>query len=122
MGKRPTVPTSVVAWLTVIFLVFAAGGGIYILSTPNIQTIFTLQDGRWSMVYPNLSEQTINEGIVSGALYFLMFVGMFLTYRSTKVPYDTRKANTMLMLGVALLLMGLGGSYYLYNLKLTVFR
>ena len=121
-GKMPQVSLSSVAWAAVAFMIFLTGGGIYIIATENIPAVFTLADGRWSLVYPNTSEQTLNEGLVAMVLNILMFGGIFLAYRSTKVVNDRRKANNMLMIGAGLLLMGLAGGYYLYNLKLTVFR
>ena len=121
-GKMPQVSMSTVAWAAVAFMIFLTGGGVYIIATENIPAVFTLADGRWSMVYPGASEQTLNEGLVAMVLNLFMFGGIFLAYRSTKVVNDRRKANNMLMLGAGLLLMGLAGEFYLYNLKLTVFR
>ena len=121
-GRMPQVSMSSVAWAAVAFMIFLTGGGIYILATDNIPAVFTLADGRWSLVYPDASEQTLNEGLVAMVLNVFMFGGIFLAYRSTKVVNDRRKANNLLMIGAGLLLMGLAGGYYLYNLKLTVFR
>lgn len=118
----PQLSMSSVAWAAVAFMIFLTGGGIYIIATENIPAVFTLADGRWSMVYPGTSEQTLNEGLVAMVLNLFMFGGVFLAYRGTKVVNDRRKANNMLMLGAGLLLIGLAGGYYLYNLKLTVFR
>ena len=121
-GKMPQVSMSSVAWAAVAFMIFLTGGGIYIIATENIPAVFTLADGRWSMVYPGASEQTLNEGLVAMVLNLFMFGGIFLAYRSSKVVNDRRKANNMLMLGAGLVLIGLAGGFYLYNLKLTVFR
>ena len=121
-GKMPQVSMSSVAWMAVAFMIFLTGGGIYIIATENIPAVFTLADGRWSMVYPGASEQTLNEGLVAMVLNLFMFGGIFLVYKSSKVVNDRRKANNMLMLGAGLVLIGLAGGFYLYNLKLTVFR
>ena len=121
-GKMPQVSMSSVAWAAVAFMIFLTGGGIYIIATENIPAVFTLADGRWSMVYPGASEQTLNEGLVAMILNLFMFGGIFLAYKSTKVVNDRRKANNMLMMGAGLLIIGLAGGFYLYNLKLTVFR
>ena len=118
----PQISMSSVAWAAVAFMIFLTGGGIYLISTKNIPAIFTLADGRWSMVYPSVSEQTLNEGLVAMVLNLFMFVGIFLAYKSTNVVNDRRKANNMLILGASLLLLGIAGGFYLYNLKLTVFR
>ena len=63
------------------------------------------------------SAQTLNESIVSMLLTFSMFAGVYMSYRSTKVAFDQKKANMMLMLGIALTIIGLAGSQYLIVLK-----
>ena len=118
----PQVSMSSVAWTAVAFMIFLTGGGVYIIATENIPAVFTLADGRWSIVYPGASEQTLNEGLVAMVFNLLMFGGIFLAYKSTNVVNNRRKANNMLMMGAGLLLMGLAGGFYLNNLKLTVFR
>jgi uncharacterized membrane protein (DUF373 family) len=49
-----------------------------------------------------------------------MIVGLIVSYRSTRVSGDIKKANYMLILGIALIIMGLAGSHYLLILKRTV--
>ena len=61
--------------------------------------------------------QTVLEGLGFMILTFFMVIGMYLSYSSTKVKYDPNKARSYLLLGAALLLIGLLGSQYLMNLK-----
>jgi hypothetical protein len=56
------------------------------------------------------------------ALTLFMVGGLILSYKSAKVANDSGKANTMLIIGIALILMGLAGSHYLLILKRTIGR
>jgi len=104
-----------------LFCIFIAGGGIYDLLDDPI-TLFPGSGGGWIAVHPYMGEQTLNESIVSMVLAFSTFTGLLVAHRSTKVAYDRKKANTMLLLGVSLILMGLAGSHYLMILKRTAGR
>ena len=104
----------------ILFITFISGGGIYDLldNPPSLCPV----GGRWVAVHPFQGEQTINESIVSMALTLFMVGGLILSYKSAKVANDSRKANTMLIIGIALILMGLAGSHYLLILKRTIGR
>jgi len=116
-GKRgPKVSVNVVAWLSVIFIAFIVGGGIYDM-LDNPLTMIPGPRGGWISVHPYMGEQTLNESMVSMLLTFCMFIGLLIAYRSTKVAYDPKKANTMLVIGIAMTLLGLAGSHYLLVLK-----
>ncbi|MGD2200044.1 MAG: hypothetical protein PVJ38_00255 [Candidatus Bathyarchaeota archaeon] len=105
----------------VVFTAFIAGGGIYdILDNP--PSIVPGPGGSWIAIHPLIGEQTINESIVSMILTFFMVGGLLVSYRSTKVTNNPRKANTMLVIGIALILLGLAGNHYLLILKKTVGR
>jgi hypothetical protein len=104
----------------ILFVTFIAGGGIYDL-LDNPLSLYPL-GSRWVAVHPFQGEQTINESIVSMALTLFMVGGLILSYKSAKVTNDSRKANTMLVIGIALILMGLAGSHYLLILKRTIGR
>ncbi len=104
-----------------MFTAFLAGGGIYDM-IDNPPTIFPGPQGGWITVHPYPGEQTLNESLVSMVLTLLMFGGMLVSYRSTKIVYDSKRANQMLILGIALILMGLAGSHYLLILKRTAGR
>lgn len=109
---------TLVAWVVVVFSAFIAGGGIYDLLDDPI-TLFPSAGGGWLAVHPYMGEQTLNESLVAMILTFFTFVGMLVSYRSTKIAYDRRRANMMLVLGISLVLMGLAGSHYLMILKRT---
>ena len=112
---RLKVPLTLVTASIVLFTTFIVGGGIYDL-LDNPQAI--VPGGRgWVAVSPYMDKQTINESILSMVFTVLIFVGLLSSYRSTQVAYDSKRATTMLILGIALILLGLSGSHYLLILK-----
>jgi hypothetical protein len=120
-NRKPLrVSTTVISIIMILFITFIAGGGIYDL-LDNPPSLYPVGD-RWVAVHPFQGEQTINESIVSMTLTLFMVGGLILSYKSAKVANDSRKANTMLIIGIALILMGLAGSHYLLILKRTIGR
>lgn len=117
--RRPRVSMTLVAWAVVLFSAFIAGGGIYdLLDKP--YSFWPGAGGGLVPVHPYAGEQTLNESIVSMALTFFMFAGMLLAYKSTQVAYDSKKANTMLVIAIALVLLGFAGNHYLLILRRLV--
>lgn len=104
----------------ILFTAFIAGGGIYDL-LDNPPSLYPLGN-RWVAVHPFQGEQTINESIVSMVLTLFTVGGLIVSYRSAKITNDSRQANMMLIIGIALILLGLAGSHYLLILKRTVGR
>jgi hypothetical protein len=117
--RRPRVSMKLVAWVVVIFSAFIAGGGIYDL-LDNPPTIISGSQGGWVAVHPYAGEQTLSESFVSMFLTLFIFAGMLVAYKSTQVAYDSRRANTMLVIGLALILLGMAGSHYLLILRRLV--
>ncbi len=100
---------------------YIAGGGIYnLLDDP--ASILPGPGGTWLAIHPYAGEQTLNESIVAMFLNGCMIGGLLIAYKSSKETRDSKKANYMLVIGLALVLLGLAGSYYLVNLKRTVGR
>ena len=105
----------------VIFSLYIAGGGIYNL-LDNPASIVPGPGGTWLAIHPYAGEQTLNESIVAMFLNGCMFGGLLIAYKSGRETRDSKKANYMLIIGLAMVLLGLAGSYYLVNLKKTVGR
>lgn len=117
---RPRMPTALVTVSIVLFTAFIVGGGIYdILDEP--PTILRGEQG-YIAVRGSMQDQTLMESILVMFLTVLVFAGLFASYRSTQVIYDSRRATTMLILGISLLILGLSGSYYLLSLKRIILR
>jgi uncharacterized membrane protein len=119
-GKRgknpPQVSANLVLWIILAFIIFVSAGGIYdILNNAPAITV-NQSTGEMSSV-ADINGQTLTESIFSMIMITFMFAGLFAAKRSMGVAYDRRKANTMLMLGVALILFGISGSFYLLLLK-----
>ncbi|UCH56950.1 MAG: hypothetical protein JSV18_06320 [Candidatus Bathyarchaeota archaeon] len=110
---------TLISTIIILFTAFIAAGGIYdLLDKP--PSLVMLPGGVWSAIHNYWGEQTINESLVSMILTLFMFGGLYIAYRSTRVTNDPRKANTMLIIGLGLILMGLAGSHYLLNLKRNI--
>jgi len=91
------------------------GGGIYdLLDGP--PTILRGPQG-YIAVRGSVQDQTLMESVLVMFLTVLVFAGFFVSYRSTQIIYDSRRATTMLILGISLILLGLSGGYYLLALK-----
>ena len=115
---RVRAPLTPITVSLVLFTAFIVGGGIYDL-LDNPPALLPGPRG-WVAVYPAMDRQTLNESILSMIFTLLIFVGMFTSYRSTQIAYDSKRATTMLILGIALILLGLSGSHYLLILKRQV--
>lgn len=114
-GKGFKVPRNVVVIAVVMFIIFVVGGGFYDI-VENPPALIPGPSG-WVAVHPYMDEQTLNESIFAMVTTASMFVGLLLAYKSTQVRYDRKRANAMLMVGIALILLGLSGNYYIIYLK-----
>ena len=113
-----TIPSGVLAWVTVLFCLFVMSGGFYnILEKP---PPYWPYDGRVLTLDPRLSEQTVYESIFVFLSNSSMFFGLWLSYRSTQVAYDRDKANRRLVLGIVFAAAGLLGNYLIYEMKKTL--
>jgi hypothetical protein len=114
--SKPFLPLNLITWVIILLTVFIAGGGMYdLLDDPPV--LFPGPQGSWVAVHPYMSEQTLNESLVSMILTFFMFGGMLAAYKSSQVTYDTKRANTLLIIGITLIVLGFVGSNYLLILK-----
>jgi hypothetical protein len=103
-------------FVIILFIVFILGGGIYdIIEQP--PAFLQGANGAVATVHPYPGEQTINESIISMAMYGATFVGLLLVYRSTHILYDKQKANTQILIGIGLALAGIAVGYVLFSLK-----
>ena len=94
--------TFAVSLLTMAFVLFLFGGGIYaIINYATIQPAIYYQ-GRFFFLYPGLGEQFISDTVIAVVLYAMGFVGLLAIYQSTKYVYKPRQAYMMLVIGVTL--------------------
>ncbi|MEM4727042.1 MAG: hypothetical protein QXD04_02155 [Candidatus Bathyarchaeia archaeon] len=117
--KTGTVET-LISVLVVVFTAFIAGGGIdNLIDRPPTIIGFS---GLYVAVRGLQDEQTLMESALSMLFLTLTFLGLLTSYRSTRVVYDMRRASMTLFLGIALIALGLSGSFYLLSLKQMVLR
>lgn len=118
------VPTGLVIALVVLFTAFIVGGGIYDImeQPPAIISLSVIQQGLggYTAVRGFTDEQTLTESALSMLFNILVFAGLFVSYRSTQIIYDSRRATTTLIVGIALFGLGLAGSFYIFNLKQAI--
>jgi len=116
--RRFTVPPSVLAWASVLFCLFVISGGFYnILENPPPYIPYY---DRILTLHPYMSDQTVYESIFVFLTNAAMFLGLWLSYRSTQIAYDRDKANRRLLIGIAFAAAGLYGNYLIYQMKQTV--
>lgn len=117
---RPGAAETIIAASVVVFTAFIAGGGIYdIFDKPPTIIGFT---GGYVAVRGIQDEQTLMESALSMLFLTLTFLGLLTSYRSARVVYDVRRASMTLILGIALIALGLSGCFYLLSLKQMVLR
>lgn len=118
--KRVRVPMVLITGTIVLFTAFIVGGGIYNFLDNPPPVIWGPQGV--IAVFGSTNDQTQLESLMSMVFTVLIFIGLVSSYRSTRVVYDSRRATTMLFLGIILVLLGLSGSYFLLILKRSVLR
>jgi len=88
----------------ILYALFILGGGLYTLTNHPLPALIT-SSGAIYFIYPNISQQFVSDTVVSGILYGLGFLGLFMIYRSTKNAYNPRQAYILLIIGVTFLLL-----------------
>ncbi len=97
---------------------FVVSGGMFVLSYETLPVLEA--GGQVITLYPGLHRQLLIEGIVGGALYFIGFVGFYITYQSTRNIYRPRYSQMMLAVGLVLVLISFFGCQWMINQKLTL--
>jgi hypothetical protein len=112
------IPTNLLTWGVVIFCLFVLSGGIYnILESP---PSFIPYGDRYLTLHPYLSMQTVYESIFVFVCNAAVFLGLWVSYRSTQVAYDRSKANRYLLIGIGLTLAGISGTYLIIEMKKAI--
>ena len=106
----------------ILFCVFIAGGGIYDLVDKPSALVVVPWTGQISSVHCDRGEQTLSESLSSMFFYLCMISGLIVSSKSSRVKDDQRKANLMLVAGMALVILGLAGCYHLIFLRRIVQR
>ena len=113
VSVKPSATFTIVLMITVS--VFLLAGGVYnIMMKPRV-----LLPGAYYPIfyYSGLTEQTWSESIAAMILFLMGLAGAFVSYRSTRYAYKPRQAATLLLVGVALLIISFIGCEYIILLK-----
>lgn len=110
-------------FIAVALSIFFLGGGVYDViqqSTVPI-AIFTQSGGQGGFLflypYPSLNDQFIAESAFIMILYAMGFMGLYLTYQSTKYAYNTRQAYLMLIAGLMFFILAYALVEYIFYLR-----
>jgi hypothetical protein len=103
--KMPQKPSATTLFaLTLLFVLFVLGGGIWdIVNTPSLKAMGGTSSGSPVLIYPGLDYQFILEGVVASLLIFVGFVGVILTYQSTRHVYRPSYSKLLLVSGMAMI-------------------
>ena len=106
----------------ILFCAFIAGGGIYDLVEKPPALVVVPWTGRISSVHYRPREQILSESLSSMFFYLSMISGLIVSSKSSQVKDDIRKANLMLVAGMALVILGLAGCYHMIFLRFILQR
>ena len=113
VSVKPSSTVTIVLMIAVS--VFLLAGGVYnIMMKP---LVLLPSQGFPIFYYYGLHEQTWSESLAAMILFLLGLAGAFVSYRSTRYAYKPRQATTLLMVGVALLIISFIGCEYIISLK-----
>jgi hypothetical protein len=115
--------TFTVALIAIAAAVFLLGGGVYdVLEQSQIPiAIFTESGGQGGFIflypYRSLNDQFIAESVFIMILYAFGFMGLYVTYQSTKYAYNPRQAYIMLIGGLMFLLLAYALLEYIFYIR-----
>ena len=98
---KPQISSRLLAAILLIVTIFLIGGGIYITFMP--ASVAAAYYAGLIMVYPEVYEQTLAEGIAVMLTYALGTGGLMLIYQSAKFRYSPYRASLLIKVGVILL-------------------
>jgi len=100
--RIPTLKPSIfiISLLAMAFAVSLLGGGLYDIIMKPYPAVWW--GGRFTIIYPALSEQFMGDSLVAIALYALGIAGLLTIYQSTKYAYKPRQAHMTFLVGVIL--------------------
>ncbi len=94
--------TLILSIIAISFAIFLFGGGLYDIIMKPLPAVY--YQGRFLLIYPQLSEQFVSDSLVSMILYAFGIIGLVSMYQSTKYAYKPRQAYMMFTVGLVLLL------------------
>lgn len=103
--KMPQKPSGTTLFaLTLIFILFVFGGGIWdIVNMTTLRAMGATSTGGPLLIYPGLDYQFILEGVVASVFLFVGFVGVIITYQSTRHVYRPSYSKLLLIAGIGMI-------------------
>jgi hypothetical protein len=100
----PQKPSSTTLFaLTLIFLLFVFGGGIWdVVNRTALRAMGSTSTGGPLLIYPGLDYQFILEGVVASVFLFVGFVGVLISYQSTRHVYRPSYSKLLLITGISM--------------------
>jgi len=109
-------PSTVAIMLLLIGLsIFILGGGIYDIMERPLTVLPTSSNP--IVFYPGMSDQFLNESLISMLFILMGISGGVLAFRSTRYAYRPRESQMFLLIGLALLIVAFVGTEIVLNLK-----
>ncbi len=122
--KLPKAPSKTFWFIIILFLIyFILAGGIYDIVHQPI-TIGQSSSGTPILIFSaslggGIDEQFILEGLAASLLMFLGFIGFMSMYESAKNIYNPGYAYTLIIVGLALIIIAFAGLQALAIFKLS---
>jgi hypothetical protein len=104
------------AVVVIVLVIFLLSGGLYIIvAKPDVY--IPLQNGYTFLVPGDMTSQLVLEGLFSILLLSLGTLGGYIIHRSQRNLRDPRLASMLLIIGIALILIGVLGLTGFMQLK-----
>ncbi|WEU41037.1 MAG: hypothetical protein OdinLCB4_003845 [Candidatus Odinarchaeum yellowstonii] len=122
--KLPEAPSKTFWFIIILFFIyFILAGGIYDIVRQPI-TIGQSSSGTPILIFSaslggGIDEQFILEGLAASMLMFLGFIGFMSIYESSKNIYNPSYAYTLIIVGLALIIIAFAGLQALSIIKLS---
>ena len=113
-SSRPLLP--VASFLILGFTIFVLSGGLFVLVSGG-QGLVNRQTGL-TFVYPDLNNQTSQEGVLAMVLYGLGLAGLYCVFISTRYVYRQTRAFALLGSGLLLTFVFIAVAYIVLSDKL----
>ncbi len=116
-SSRPLLP--IASFLILGFTIFVLAGGLFVLvgAGQGAGGLLNRPTGL-QFVYPDINNQTPQEGVLAFLLYSLGIVGLYMMFMSTRNAYRPNRAYGMLALGVIMTFVFIAIAYFVLTDKI----
>ena len=120
--KAPPKPTAMMLfYVTLLFIVFVFGGGVYMFVNAGQPWLIPLgqgPNGEPILVYPgDIGRQLIIEGLVIMIFIIIGFFGSILIFDSNKHSFSRGYSQKLLLMGIVFLAVSFLGFWWIFQIK-----